>query len=348
MKRSFLFGALLFSGFLTAEARSWRINNNAGVNADFTTFNAAVNATGVQDGDTIYLEPSAVEYGTGSISVTKRLTVIAAGYLLDPSNGTYPGNPGLQLHTYDTRLAFFRLGSAASGSKFLGVTISGSVYMNGASNITFERCLFGGGLYFENGTNNNTTVRKCYLNGAAISSSVNATVSGFVCENSIFNSNAHINLPNLTGSDNIVRNNSITNASNSFALVNTYFVNNIVGTFSQNSLTNCTIKNNFFQVNQALPGTATNNQVSVNMADIYAGTGSFDGRFVLKTSAAAIGAGLTVGSVVSPDCGAFGGTDPYKLSGIPNIPTIYQLTVPVSIPSGSATMNITFSARNNN
>ena len=117
MKRSFLFGALLFSGFLTAEARSWRINNNAGVNADFTTFNAAVNAAGVQDGDTIYLEPSTFEYATGSISVTKRLTVIAAGYLLDPSNGTYPGNPGLQLHTYDTRLAFFRLASAASGTR---------------------------------------------------------------------------------------------------------------------------------------------------------------------------------------------------------------------------------------
>lgn len=348
MKRSFLFGALLLCGFITAEARSWRINNNAGVIADFTTFNAAVNAASVQDGDTIYLEPSVQDYATGSFSMSKRLTVIGPGYLLDPSNGTYTGNAGLQLLPYETRLGFFRLQTSASGSKFLGVSLIGSVYLNGASNVTFERCLFGNGFYFENGTNANTTVRKCYLNGGAISSGGAATITGFVCENSIFNANAHLNLPNLTGSGNIVRNNSIANSGYGFTLVNTYFVNNIVGTYPQNSLTDCTIKNNFFQTNQTLPVTATNNQVNVNMADIYTVTGSYDARFTLKAGSPAIAAGLTVGSVVNPDCGAFGGTNPYKLSGIPNIPAIYQLTVPVSIPSGSATMNITFSARNNN
>ncbi|WP_315820967.1 hypothetical protein [Paraflavitalea speifideaquila] len=51
---------------------------------------------------------------------------------------------------------------------------------------------------------------------------------------------------------------------------------------------------------------------------------------------------------MTPDCGAFGGNDPYKLSGIPAIPSIYLLTVPASIPSGSSSMNVTFSTRNNN
>jgi hypothetical protein len=86
------------------------------------------------------------------------------------------------------------------------------------------------------------------------------------------------------------------------------------------------------------------------MTNVYTGgsTGSQDSRTVLKPGSPAIGAGLTVGAVVSPDCGAFGATDPYKLSGIPNTPTIYTLSVPVSIPSGSASMNISFSTKNNN
>jgi len=85
------------------------------------------------------------------------------------------------------------------------------------------------------------------------------------------------------------------------------------------------------------------------MANVYAGgTSSIDSRVVLKTGSPAIGAGLTVGAVVNPDCGAYGATDPYKISGMPNIPSIYTLTVPTSIPSGSATMNVTFSVRNNN
>lgn len=68
----------------------------------------------------------------------------------------------------------------------------------------------------------------------------------------------------------------------------------------------------------------------------------------LKAGSPALAAGLTVGTVVTPDCGAFGATDPYKLSGIPNIPSIYTLTVPVSIPAGTNSMNVTISTRNNN
>ena len=85
------------------------------------------------------------------------------------------------------------------------------------------------------------------------------------------------------------------------------------------------------------------------MADVYVlgTTGSLDSRLALKAGSPAIGAGLTVGAVVSPNCGAYGATDPYILSGIPNIPSIYALTVPVSIPSGTTTMNVTFSTRNN-
>ncbi len=86
------------------------------------------------------------------------------------------------------------------------------------------------------------------------------------------------------------------------------------------------------------------------MSTVYVGgtTGGWDSRMMLKAGSPAIGAGVTVGTIVSPDCGAFGATDPYKLSGIPNIPTIYSLSAPTSIPSGTNSMNVTFSTRNNN
>ncbi|RYD91183.1 MAG: hypothetical protein EOP54_22840 [Sphingobacteriales bacterium] len=349
-----LFFSTLIAAFIlntfSAHAKIWRINNNAGVLADFSNFDFAANSPNVAAGDTLYFEPSANAYTTGNFSLTKRLVIIGPGYFLDPTNTSTPGNAGLQVSTEESEITFFRIGAAASGSKFMGVTLAGAVYINNANNISFEKVRFPAGVYFESGTNDSFSFRKCFFqNGAAISNSGNAIVSKFVCENNIFYGASQVNLPGLTGSGNILRNNSMLNTYG-FILTNTYVANNIFGIGGECNFTNCTIKNNLFQVNQTLPGTATGNQVNVNMANVYIGgtTGSFDSRMRLKAGSPAIAAGLTIGAVVTPDCGAYGATDPYKLSGIPNIPSIYTLTAPISIPSGTATMNVTFSSRNNN
>ncbi|MCG2614658.1 hypothetical protein LZZ85_10215 [Terrimonas sp. NA20] len=334
----------------TADARIWRINNNIGINADFTTFHEAVNSSSVVAGDTLYFEPSTTDYQTNSISVSKRLVMIGPGYFLDPSNTFSPGNPNLQVATADVRLGFFRIDAGGEGSKILGLSIVGGVYLNATADIVFERNIFGGYVHFEAGTVNNVTFRKNFFYGNAVGNSSSVTITNFVCENNIFYNNGHISLDRLSGTGNIFRNNSALNGGNGFVLVNTYIANNIFGTYGASVLTNSTVKNNFFQMNQPLSGTATNNVVSQDMTAVFVAgtTGSFDSRLALKAGSPAIGAGLTVGSVVSPNCGAYGGPDPYKLSGIPNIPTIYTLTVPTSIPSGTATMNVTFSTRNNN
>jgi hypothetical protein len=335
---------------VNASAKIWRVNNNAGIVADFTTFNAAATSVSVLAGDTIHIEPSATSYATGSFTLAKRLVVIGVGYFLNPADVTTPGNTGLQVATQDSKLDFFRIASGANNSKFLGISINGSVYFNGVSNISFEKVYFPAGPFFENGTNDGVSFRKCFFNnGVNISSAAAAVITNFVCENSIFYNGAYITTTQLSGSGNIVRNNSIV-GGNAFTLTNCYVANNIFGLGSQCTFTNCTIKNNLFQIAQTLPGTATGNQLSVNMANVYVGgtTGSLDSRTALKAGSPAIAAGLTVGAVVTPDCGAYGATDPYKLSGIPNIPSIYALTVPTAIPSGSTSMNVTFSTRNNN
>ena len=349
MKKTLIFAALLFA-FSCSYAKIWRINNNAGINADFTTVTAAINSTSVVSGDTLHIEASATTYPVSGTVIPKSLTYIGVGYFLDPANTSEPANTGLQVTHESSILQFLRLGSEASGSKFIGISFSGALYMNGASNVTIDRCFFYSGLHFENGTNDNVALRKSFIiNSSQVSTAAAATVTNFVCENNIFFNSAYINMPHLSGSGNIFRNNTMS-GFNGMTLVNTYIANNIFGITPQCNFTNCTIKNNLFQIAQTLPGTATNNQVSVNMNNVVVGgtTGSLDSRMQLKAGSPAIAAGVTVGSVVTPDCGAFGATDPYKLSGIPNIPSIYTMNVPLSIPSGSATMNVSFSTRNNN
>jgi hypothetical protein len=353
MARKF-FTLVFFVGILfNAQAKIWRINNNPGITADFSSFNGAATSATVVAGDTLYLEASPINYGTGSFTLGKRLVVIGLGYFLDPTNTTTPANTGLQAATANARLEFFRIGDGSNGSKFIGVHFTSGPYLSASANpynLVFEKC-YGVSFfpYFEaNATYNNITIRKCFFQNTGISAAAGATVTNFTCENNVF-WGSNINLPNLSGTNNIIRNNSFTSSGASI-ISNAYVANNIFGTPSESTFTNCTIKNNLFQVAQTLPPTATNNQVSVNMTNVYVGgsTGSLDSRIALKPGSPAIGAGLTIGAVVSPDCGAYGATDPYKLSGIPNIPSIYSLTVPTSIPAGTPTMNVTFSTRSNN
>lgn len=351
LRNVFTLFSLITLGFTyTATAKSWRVNNNVGVNANFTTFYDAAISASVQPGDTLYMEPSATSYTTNSITLTKQLIVIGPGYFLDPADVTFLFNAGLQLATKTAQIAFLRLGAGSDGTKFMGVTLDGSIYMNGANNVKFEKVNFGyGGLYLESGINDNISVRKCFFySSSAMSMGPTSTNTNIVIENNMF-WGSYATLDRLTGSGNIFRNNSIANSGNTWTFNNMYVANNIFGSTASTNFVNCTIKNNLFQSNQVLPGTATGNQVSVNMIDVFVfgTTNSLDARLVLKAGSPAIGTGLTVGSVVSPDCGAYGATDPYKLSGIPNIPSIYTLTVPVSIPSGATTMNVTLSTRNN-
>ncbi|PVD49408.1 hypothetical protein DC498_25200 [Terrimonas sp.] len=340
---------------LVTTAKSWRINNNAGIISDFTTFYDAVQNASVMAGDTLYIEPSVNIYATNSITMTKRLVVLGMGYFHDTTDVNYPPNPGLQYAKTKSILSFFRLGNGANGSYFAGLTFNNGISLSGAAsawNVIFERNLITGGDFnIESGTNDQLIVRKNFFNGGALRANTNgATLSNLTCENNIFYGYwGRFELTQLTGSDNVIRNNSIYGASAASNILNAYVANNIFGTGSAGTFTNSTLKNNIFAINQTLPGTATDNKVSIDMNTVYAGgTGSIDSRVMLKSGSPASAAGLTVGAVANPDCGAFGATDPYKLSGMPNIPSIYTLTVPTSIPSGSATMNITFSVRNNN
>jgi hypothetical protein len=66
-----------------------------------------------------------------------------------------------------------------------------------------------------------------------------------------------------------------------------------------------------------------------------------DSQYQLKAGSPAIGAGLS-----GEDCGMFGGNTPYRLSGLPNIPSVYFLGAPTT--SNGNTLPVTISVKTNN
>jgi hypothetical protein len=351
---------LLIATFATtAQAKIWRVNNNAGIGANATQlttlFDGVNSATNPEaaNGDTIHVEPSATTYTQPNIN--KQVVIIGNGYLLSGTGS----NTGLQENTLTSAMSspFFDVGSA--GTKIIGIDFRNNSVefstFSGNVNLTFEKCRFNQGVWFNffsaNTTYTNITVRKCFIEGINSTPPTTITFNNFTIENCVQSGNVFYFLPTL-GTNIVVRNNVFSNSSD-VRLQNAYVANNLflTGT-SVNTFTACNVKNNIFTANQTSVtvgplSTNGNNLISQAIATVIVNTGSDDGRFQLAAGSPAISGGVDIAGQ-KPNCGAFGGNDPYKLSGIPGIPTIYSLSVPTSIAVGTATMNVTLSTRNNN
>jgi hypothetical protein len=327
-----------------ALARIWRVNNNPGIAADFTNFNTAIASASVVNGDTIHLEASATVYTP--VMINKRLTVIGTGYFLSGAGS----NPGLQADgntaTFSSALSF---DSLATGSRFLGLSINGDLWLDPrADNIRFERCRFNSiswNIQAPSTFNQATDIvfNKCYFNGA--SPVAQFYYNNLQITNCIVNGSMQFVPNNIISA--LVRNNLI-RGSSLVNLTNTYFANNIIldvvpGNFN---VINSTIKNNIAENNLLPVGNGNQNNVLESSLVLGPAGNSTDGQWQLAAGSPANNAGETVGGI-TPHCGPFGTADPYRLSGIPPVPTIYSLTVPASIPFGQP-LNITVSTRSNN
>lgn len=345
-KITFTLALIAFTAW-NASAKIWRVNNNPGVVTGFTTVDAAIGAAAA--GDTIYVEGSATNYG--GFTLNKRVVIIGTGYFLSGANS----NPGLQANTNPSSFGngYVVFDSTGTGSQLIGLSnfymALGYIGGSATDNITISRCYFTGiGTYYAPTANtimNGWTIDKCYINGG-IGGNIGVTQNWNV-RNNIFT--GAVDMSNAANSGHVIRNNVF---RTSLALYNAYFANNIIAN-ATTTLVNVVVKNNLAIGTPggfaSYVGTNGNTQGYTDTQIFQGLTGnSTDGQWRLAASSPAIGAGLTVGSVVNPDAGAFGGPDPYKLSGIPHIPTIYSLTVPASIPSGTNSMSVTLSTRNNN
>jgi len=360
MKKLIILLIIVFCGALNAQ-NILRVNNGVLLNDSsavppnsFSNINDAIQAANPAGGDIIYLEPSTTPYG--SITLEKPVTIVGNGYYLDGSSG----NPDLQENTSNSRLTTITLRDGSEGSRFVGLQVSNFSFTTilSPTNITIEKCYILGSI---SGTSNNSysdvEIRKnFFFNSASIFNNATITLTDIFVENNIFRSDINSNSSN--SSSNLVFRNNV--GSRPF-LTGYYVANNIfTSTSGTLSFTNCIIRNNIFASNQSAnvtvgpisgPGGANNgnNLVSQSVATVIVNSGSLDGRYQLAPGSPAIGGGVDI-SGNKPDCGPFGGNDPYKLSGIPDIPTIYELTFPNgnAVPTGSPTLTIDLKTRSNN
>lgn len=323
----FVFCALLWSNVAAQTTRT--VNNAAGSQAQYATITAAITAS--SPGDIILVQGSGVSYGT--LSLTKRVAIIGTGYFLGQNGQNTQATAGVA--TFDN--VHFLAGS--EGSIFTGFGCN-NIYA-GTSNIVVSRCNFGGVGLIAYTTVGNFTIKQCFFSGGDVRG------GNFIFKNNIIYGGL------LVSSGEIV--NNIINCDNAggdvYLFEGTVSVrNNIFGTSGYPSSSSPIPNENRFHnifVNNWPEYQGGGNLVNVDIATLFAGfpnqgDNSIDGRYKLSANSPARGAGAN-----GVDCGAFGGDEPYVLSGMPFIPNIYELTVPNAASSGSG-LRVTIKAKANN
>jgi hypothetical protein len=316
MKKSIIFLLFLLVGS-SSFATIRRVNNNPGVVTNvtfvFSNINSAIAAA--VSGDTIYLEPSEINYGV-LFTPSIKLTFIGPGYLLNKN----PNTP------FDKRSASVSSISIAgnsnsNGSRILGLEVKSPTGAYGDISITSSL--------------SNLEISNCICSDIRVESG--STGRGFLISNNIILNNlrgvgttgftSSIITNNIiwgsiieTDNDNIVKNNIIYGGASFLSKYfnNIIFQNNLAGfelnqtsRVFNNVCVGCTgtpINNNFFTT---AASTIFNVAEPRNLDDLR------DDVFQLPSTSPAKGKG--VGGI---DCGVFAGATPYVLSGIPAFPMI--------------------------
>lgn len=317
-------------------AKIWIVDSNSGSTAkDFTNLQAAHD--GATGGDTLYLIGSPVNYITTKVTVTKRLVIIGPGYFLSQNADTQANVASAFLNNTAVGICEeLEFASGSEGSVLTGVEIIGRIVIN-VNNILIKR-------------NHIIQEDACNLTQVTINGSNVILAQNFIEGNL---NNGGLALVQITaGKSGISVNNNFllhggygsaggamalrSTSTSSVEASNNYFYGGGI------EVTNSLVQNNLFRWNNVLTFTSslvrnntTNNGVSsslpagndnINNSSFNAefiGTGSTDGQWQLSATATFKGTGFG-----GTDRGMFGSAEPYVLSGIPPIPTIYFLTAP--------------------
>jgi hypothetical protein len=355
MKKLFLLSvaATFISSLSFATIRRVGYFGPAVTGVDYATFQLAHDASTA--GDTIMMHPGSK---FGGAAMTKKLVVIGPGYFLSQNAGQQANPLGMD----STNSGILTISDeAANGSSFIGCTFPpNGLDINGdnLSNITFSKCWFLGdgssstyGVRFIQSANNISFLQCAFKNtgvfvqGSSVATNfafINClfyTVSGGFSYGAYFSNN----LPHSGLFQNCVFSSYQDYVSFFFNLSGTWAINNSI---SNNPATyfvgaGITFQNCIGTFTQFPIGNG--NKQNQTWANIFTLTGSTDAQYTLKAGSPAIGAGIG-----GTDCGIFGGTTPYKLSGIPNVPTIYAISSPQGNTPTVNTVQINLSTRSNN
>lgn len=318
-----------------SSAKIWRINNT-GVPADFTNAQAANDAGSVANGDTLHFEPSGSSYG--NLALTKRLIIIGNGYFL--GSIVAGSNPDQQANTASSSIGDIYIYAGGSNSVIMGMTFNTAYigYTTAVNNLLFRRNRVISQLYFYNGGSTNVQVMQCYIDGAVVQTSAHSNV---LLANNIIGQGVNFDV----NDDGTFQNNVMhTGGAYSSAFTNFTLRSNILISGSV-SLTTCLVENNL--ANNTQFGNTNGNVQNVNMASVFQGyptqgATSNDGRWVLQNPGPAIATGYA-----SVDCGAYGNPpSAYVKSGMPDVPSIYKLSIPPIVTNNN--LFVTISTKINN
>lgn len=330
MKTVYFFSLLLlaFVSVCNAQPKIWSVSKDAAQKADYSEIQAAIDAA--SPGDYIYVYPSVYDNG---FTLGIPLVIVGPGYVLGD-------NPDTQVNKSPATIkGEVIIGTNTSGAVITGLNIQNKLTIQSTSNIMVKRNSINA-VEIKNSTN--VTVKQNYIDGVE-----------FTMQNGLPNHAVQTvflvgqNTSDVKLLNNFIRNpnggdiggvGAISTAISSHELSSTLVQNNIIEgglagfymNFQNNILINrgsaefynsCSMYNNI-AFNSTF-GTTNNNQENVAPTTLFATSLSRDGKYQLKNGSPAKGTGMD-----GVDCGMFGGSDPYILSGVPDVPSIYFFEAP--------------------
>ncbi len=358
-KTTFLTAAIILIA-TTLNATVWHVNNRTNVDADFTTLQYAID--GASDGDTLYIDGSVTAYGNGTF--TKKLIVFGAGYWLSENDTT-------QAFKQNSKVGKLIFNDGSQGSVVQGLyayypsSASFNVIEINTDSITIERnyvyayntytnsgTVFGRAIYIASNTAG-ITIRHNWLTARINSAYSNTKVIGIyiagIPEGTVVNNN-FIRSFNSGSSSSYYAIYCVTSNPNNELMLTSNVMWGTVTTYYTNHYDNILVSGTYNpgtgdeSFNNLCDGTqypnSNNNQQNVDMTSVFVDYDSYvDNEYILAPGSPAIGAAINGG-----DCGAFGDY-PYILSGMPEIPAIFEATV---IPFGSTTIPVNIKASSHN
>ena len=343
---------IILLSFISNQSYSiiWTVSNDPNRVAQFSTISNAHSAANT--GDTIYVYGSPNNYPL--VNLSKRLVIIGPGYNPTSSN------------TNTAKLLGINLNGGSSGTLLIGLILLNDVVgsnTNSVNDVIIKRCNLPSVYIFV--TDSNWIIENCLINFSVYLSFGYANVKAIIRNNFIqgnINGGFGINLGYTASSNIIIQNNLFVNnyASNAFFGIHRIFIkNNIFYGLSPNgtgSDSNVFMNNIIWDINNGLQtvpygtnvgfGNLVVNPLFVNPIDKF--MTNFNNNYRLNSTSPAKFAGLD-----STDIGPTGGPSPIypstgQLTGMPPIPSITQMSLPISATPQGGNIQLFIRGKKNN
>lgn len=320
MKKTIITSLLLFLGIFTINAQqTWTVSNNGAFDADYDNLWDCIDTANA--GDIIYIQGSSASYSsTGSQpdSIKKAVLIFGPGYLLSENDNSYQYNNSTVKFTKELRFT-------AEGAFVSGLQLQGGVRVY-TNNLVLERNYI---LWIQLYDSNNIGLLQNFIYSSfSIWGGVtaNGNCNNLLALGNVFSSTGYsIQVSSGASISGLVKNNTFVGP---IYMTDSVFENNIfLSNPPSTSGNGSSFFSNIFTTNVTALDGVNNNQVDVDASTLFVGAegNSTDGQYQVADGSAADNAGTD-----GTDCGAFGGDEPYVLSGIPAIPQIYDLQTPTS------------------